>query len=167
MFFSVECEDEDDEHNHKRSHEDDEQRSGAESVIVKDWIEPWPLERAAAAGEQRIILEALHQYNPNIQVGITKDVTATTPCSSYLCIEKKNSFVAAILALLLYIEKTKSFFPGLGFLKFCNANDNQCRGFWGCMCVCVCVRERERERENSLMVSKNLFAGYGASARCR
>jgi hypothetical protein len=78
MFFSVECEDEDDEHNHKRSHEDDEQRSGAESVIVKDWIEPWPLERAAAAGEQRkgkitIILEALHQFqrNPNIQIFIT------------------------------------------------------------------------------------------------
>ncbi|CAK9266561.1 unnamed protein product [Sphagnum jensenii] len=74
MFFSVECEDEDDEHNHKRSHEDDEQRSEAESVIVKDWIEPWPLERAAATGEQRkgkitIILEALHQFqhNPNIQ----------------------------------------------------------------------------------------------------
>ncbi|CAK9211796.1 unnamed protein product [Sphagnum troendelagicum] len=75
MFFSVECEDEDDEHNHKRSHEDDEQRSGADSVIVKDWIEPWPLERA---GEQRkgkitSILEALHQFqhNPNIQIFIT------------------------------------------------------------------------------------------------
>jgi hypothetical protein len=144
MFFSVECEDEDHERNHKRSHEDDEQRSGAESLIVKDWIEPWPLERAAAAGEQRkgkitIILEALNQFqrNPNIQVGITKDIAATTPCSSYLCIEKKNSFVEAILLLLLYIEKKKSFFPGLGFLKFCNANDNQCRGF--CVCVCVCV----------------------------